>query len=70
MQEYLIQAISQYDALRMAAQPGICPPGLYWANESGKYIGIDNSTGDAWVEEFETLQECIRWLRMDGEDEQ
>ena len=58
-----IKNISQHDALRIAARPGIFPPGLYWAVENGKYIGIDNRTGDAWVEEFETLQECIRWLR-------
>lgn len=26
------------------------------------YIGIDNSTGDAWVEEFRSLGFCRRWL--------
>jgi hypothetical protein len=33
------------------------------------YIGIDNSTGEAWVEEFETEEECIHWLDGGGEDE-
>lgn len=28
----------------------------------GKYIGLDNSTGDCWVEEFDLLTECIDWL--------
>jgi len=27
------------------------------------FIGIDNSTGDAWVEEFKTKQECMSWLK-------
>lgn len=25
-------------------------------------VGIDNSTGDAWVEEFDDLEECKKWL--------
>lgn len=27
-----------------------------------EYIGIDNSTGDAWTEEFPDLTECMMWL--------
>lgn len=26
------------------------------------YIGIDNSHGDAWTEEFTNLRSCKRWL--------
>lgn len=26
------------------------------------YVGIDNTTGDAWTEEFESLNECKTWL--------
>lgn len=26
------------------------------------YVGIDNETGDAWVEEFRSLGACRRWL--------
>ena len=29
------------------------------------YIGIDNTTGDAWVEEFEDIEECICWLNQE-----
>lgn len=43
------------------------PEGLFFFTENGKYIGIDNSTGDAWTEEFETLEECEKWLK--GEDD-
>ena len=41
------------------------PIGTFLLNQRspiGKYVGIDNQSGDAWVEEFETLEECIKWL--------
>lgn len=34
-----------------------------WICKDGeKYIGIDNESGDCWVEEFDTPLECIKWL--------
>lgn len=30
--------------------------------ESGLYIGIDNSTGECWTEEFDSEDACINWL--------
>ena len=36
--------------------------GLYWTKENGVYVGIDNTTGNAWTEEFERLEDCINWL--------
>jgi uncharacterized protein YuzE len=41
--------------------------GLFYLHEEGKVIGIDNTTGDAWTEEFDTEEQCFRWLR--GEEE-
>lgn len=41
--------------------------GLYWIKENGVFVGMDNTSGDAWVEEFNTLQECINWL-LEEED--
>lgn len=38
------------------------PLGLYYLLEDGGYIGIDNSTGDAWTEEFPNLRQCKEWL--------
>jgi hypothetical protein len=26
------------------------------------YVGIDNTYGDAWTEDFRTLASCKRWL--------
>lgn len=39
------------------------PLGLFYVYENGVYIGIDNSMGHAWVEEFSSLRKCKAWLR-------
>lgn len=41
------------------------PYGLFYLkdSETGLYVGIDNRTGDAWVEEFNGLAKCKTWLR-------
>lgn len=40
--------------------------GLFLHHETelfvGKYVGIDNSTGDARVKVLDTEEECIKWL--------
>ena len=36
--------------------------GLFVENTGSKFVGIDNSTGDAWTEEFASITECLRWL--------
>lgn len=38
------------------------PLGLFYLEEREKFVGIDNSTGDAWTEEFPDKESCIRWL--------
>lgn len=43
------------------------PLGLFVKDTGIEVIGIDNSTGDAWTEEFPDLGECLRWLA--GEEE-
>lgn len=39
------------------------PIGLFYVYEDGVYVGIDNSTGHAWTEEFTNLHQCKEWLR-------
>ena len=39
------------------------PRGLFYAYENETYVGIDNSVGHAWVEEFSSLRKCKEWLR-------
>ncbi len=38
------------------------PRGLFYLQEGNGYTGIDNMTGDAWVEEFPTMLDCLNWL--------
>jgi len=38
------------------------PLGYFYSPVAGLYIGIDNSTGYAWTEEFDDLRQCRRWL--------
>ena len=38
------------------------PLGLFYVRSGGIYIGIDNTTGHAWTEEFPNLRQCKRWL--------
>lgn len=43
------------------------PLGLFYLQEGDKFVGIDNSDGNAWTEEFPDKESCLRWLR--GEEE-
>lgn len=46
------------------------PIGLFLEDTGVEIIGIDNSGGDAWTEEFPDRLECLRWLLEEGgEDE-
>ena len=47
--------------------PSFSPLGLFYAKEDGVYVGIDNSTGHAWTEEFKRRSKCLRWLK--GKDD-
>lgn len=38
------------------------PLGLFYMLDNKIYIGIDNSSGDAYVEEFIYKEDCLRWL--------
>lgn len=38
------------------------PLGLFWLEDNGIYVAIDNSTGDAWTEDFSSKEECFKYL--------
>lgn len=38
------------------------PLSKWICKDDEKYIGIDNTDGQCWVEEFDTALECIKWL--------
>ena len=43
----------------------------YYHEESGKYVGCDNVYCHAWMEDFDTKEECIEWLLgYDKEEEE
>lgn len=39
------------------------PRGLfYYRSADGSCTGVDNTTGDAWTEEFPNFLKCFTWL--------
>ena len=58
-----VTCISQNEAHKIIALRG--RKGLFWTIENGRYIGIDNRDGNAWTEEFDTRDECEKWLRRE-----
>ena len=45
------------------------PLGLFVEDTGVEIIGIDNSDGNAWTEEFLDRLECLSWLLREKEDE-
>lgn len=40
----------------------------YFLSQSGSlWVAVDNSTGDAWTEDFDSKYQAIHWLRGDFE---
>ena len=39
------------------------PVGMFLTRDVGVWVAMDNSTGDAWTEDFKHLLTAIRWLR-------
>ena len=45
------------------------PLGLFLTKEGHTWVAVDNSTGDAWTEDFATKRECLKWLKNRDEGE-
>lgn len=39
------------------------PLGLFLTKEGRTWVAVDNSTGDAWTEDFRGKRQAVRWLR-------
>lgn len=52
--------VTQEEAIEIIEHRG--RRGLFVQKTGAGFVGIDNSTGDAWVEEFQDLPECLMWL--------
>jgi hypothetical protein len=61
-----IRAVTEFAASRIIDTR--VPRGKFFCSVDGTdyyrriFIAIDNSTGEAWTEEFETLDACLEWL--------
>jgi len=63
---FIPQEVSQHEAANIIAQ--YSPHGLFYVIESdGVCTGIDNSTGNAWTEDFPTLESGLGWLNGEFE---
>ena len=59
----MIQQITQMEASEIIRTYE--PIGLFYLLDGDTYVGIDNLTGHAWTEEFNTFEECKAWLEGD-----
>ena len=50
--DYLLKVIDQRS-----------PLGLFLTKEGRKWVAVDNTTGDAWTEDFRWKRQAVRWLR-------
>ncbi len=39
------------------------PLGLFLCRDSQRWVAVDNSTGDAWTEEFRWKFRAVQWLK-------
>ena len=39
------------------------PLGVFLTKDGRKWVAVDNTTGDAWTEEFSRKHQAVRWLR-------
>ena len=40
------------------------PIGLFYSKYGEYFVGVDNSTGDAWTEDFTSLEACKSLFRI------
>lgn len=57
-----IKEINNKEANAIICNPSKADSGLFLHKDENFYVGIDNTTHEAWTEEFETREQCIHWL--------
>ena len=60
MDRIRIQRVSPEQVQKVIRQ--YAPYGCFLTREDGKWIAVDNSTGNAWTEEFRWKRAAVRWL--------
>ncbi len=58
-----IVEITETDAFYIIMHSHEAEDSLYWLKDGEKYVGIDNTTHDAWTEAFDSKEACFDWLR-------
>lgn len=43
------------------------PCGCFLTKEGHTWVAVDNTTGDAWTEDFSRKRQAVRWLRREFE---
>lgn len=59
---YLITPETALDIVKRWEQGDESIRELYLANDGSKYIAIDNTSGECYVEEFTSRNNAIKWL--------
>ena len=44
------------------------PLGLFYSQEGDRFVAVDNSAGEAWTEDFETMEQVRTFLLGDNID--
>lgn len=44
------------------------PLGLFYHRDGDIFVGIDNTTNEAWTEEFANIEDCRNWLNGEEKD--
>lgn len=39
-----------------------CPAGFFYTYMNGVWCGMDNWTGELYIESFDNEEDCIKWL--------
>lgn len=60
MSESIIREVTDAEAVEIITKRET--RGLFYQKDGDITIGIDNTTGEAWTEDFDTLDECLAWL--------
>lgn len=66
----LITALSEETGDVFVSLGSSAPRERFYFRSDGKWIGLDNHSGDAWVEEFDSEEECLSWLSSEHEIEE
>ena len=55
----LLEMLEQWEEDKYSIEWGLF---LEYPKNGGVYVACDNTGGDCWVEEFETLEAAVKWL--------